>query len=294
MRVLITGADGRLGRELCDAFADHDVEPTTRDVLDVTVEGAVHATVRAVAPDVVVNAAGWADVDACEADPTAAHRAHALAPWWLAGACRDVGASLVTFSSDYVFDGAPVDAPTRDRGYAETATPAPLNVYGRAKLAGERLVAQTLDAHHVVRTSWCFGVHGESFVTRVLAAARAHGVVDVVTDEVGTPTSTRDLARAVRALVAARRYGVVHLANTGICSRYELARQAVELAGLDAVVRPVSGPGVGPPRAAVRPAFSALDTTHAAAVGIGPLPCWQQALAQALVAGPATTAGRST
>lgn len=281
MRILVTGAGGQLGLDVCDAFADHEVVGLTRGDLDVAEEPAVMDAVGDHAPDVVVNAAAWTDVDGCEADPDTAHRVNALGPWWLARACERTGATLVTLSTDYVFSGPPQrDEDGRLRGWSEFDPLAPLNAYGRSKAAGEQLVRETLPAHHIVRTAWLCGARGANFVTTMLRLGAERDELSVVDDEVGSPTFTRDLARALRAVAVSGRHGTVHLVNEGRCSRYELAARALELAGIDTPVRPVGHETF--PRPAPRPSFSVLDTRHARLAGVPPLPPWEQGLADLL------------
>jgi dTDP-4-dehydrorhamnose reductase len=282
MKVLLTGAGGQLGLDLRDAFADHEVVGLTRAELDVADEPAVAAAVGDHAPDLVLNAAAWTDVDGCEADPERAHRVNALGPWWLARACLRTGATLVTVSTDYVFSGPPERGPDgRLRGWTEFDPLRPLNAYGRSKAAGEQLVRQTLPAHHIVRTAWLCGARGDNFVRTMLRLGRERDELQVVDDEVGSPTFCRDLARAVRALAVSGRHGTVHLVNEGRCSRHELASRALELAGIDVPVRPVGSDTFRRP--APRPTFSVLDTTHARLSGLAALPSWDEGLA-ALVA----------
>jgi dTDP-4-dehydrorhamnose reductase len=279
--VLVTGAGGQLGLDLLDRFAERGVVGLTRSELDITDEAAVVTALRDLAPRLVINAAAWTDVDACERDPHRAHAVHALGPWYLARACAWLGATLVTISTDHVFGGAtPLDADGRARPLSEFDPVAPLNAYGRSKVAGEQLVRETLPSHHVVRTSWLCGARGENFVRSVLRRGRESGEVSVVDDQRGCPTFTRDLAAAIDELVASGRYGTVHRTNTGICSRFELAEAAVELAGADVVVHRRSttdAPGEAP-----RPAWSALDPMHAVASGLAALPSWRDGLARLL------------
>ncbi len=275
MKVLITGASGQLGLDCVDAFASDEVVALGRDHLDVADEAAVWDAVGSHAPDVVVNAAAWTDVDGCEDDPVRAHRVNALGSWWMARACSAVGARLVTISSDYVFSGERLAG---DRAWSEVDPIAPLNAYGRSKAAGERLVRETLTEHHIVRTAWLAGARGDNFVVGMLRLARERGEVSVVDDQVGSPTFTRDLAPALRRLVVARRYGTVHLANAGRCSWHELAAAVFELAGLDVEVAAMSSASLARP--ARRPGWSVLDGTHAAALGVGPLPHWRDSLAR--------------
>jgi dTDP-4-dehydrorhamnose reductase len=280
VKVLVTGAGGQLGLDLLDAFADHDVVGLTRAQLDITDEAAVAAAVAGIRPSLVINAAAATDVDGCEADVDAAHRANALGPWWLARACERSDATFVTFSTDYVFDGAaprgPLGAP---RGYVEGDPVAPLSVYGRSKAAGEQLVRETLVRHHIVRTAWVSGARGRNFVRTMLRLADEGRPVRVVDDQVGSPTFTRDLARAVRALAVSGRYGTVHLVNEGACSWFELAAAVFAGAGRSVDLGPQPSSAIGRP--APRPTWSVLDTTHARALGLA-LPAWQDGLAQLL------------
>jgi len=279
MKVLVTGAGGQLGLDLVDAFADHEVEARTRAELDVTDEAAVAATVQQLRPDLVLNAAARTDVDGCESDPDGAHRANALGPWWLARSCARIGATLVTFSTDYVFDGAAPRGPGgSSRGFVESDVIAPLNVYGRSKAAGERLVRETLPAHHIVRTAWVSGARGRNFVRTMLRLGLEGGPVRVVDDQIGSPTFTRDLAAAVRRLAVSGRYGTVHLVNEGSCSWFQLAEAVFSEAGMEVDLAPQGSQAISRP--AIRPGWSVLDTTHARASGSGPLPHWRDGLAR--------------
>ena len=287
MRVLITGAGGQLGLDLLDVF--EDAVGLTRADLDVADEPAVRQAVEELAPDLVVNAAAMTDVDGCEADPDRAHVVNALGPWWLARACRDTGAALVQVSTDSVFDGLPPwahqaggTAPDgRDgRGYVETDLARPLNAYGRSKLAGEQLVRDTLAAHYIVRTAWLFGARGDNFVRTMLRVGRERGTARVVDDQVGSPTSTRDLAGAIRELAVSGRFGTYHRTNAGRCSRFEQAAAVFELAGLDVDLRATGSTDLD--RAARRPAFSVLDNRHAELSGLRRMPAWRDALTRTL------------
>ena len=234
MKVLVTGAKGQLGLDLLDAFADHDVVGVDVDDFDLADEPAVWAAVRDVAPELVVHAGAWTDVDGCEGDPDQAHRVNALGPWWIARACHEAGASMVMLSTDYVFDGrGGVSQPGVDepRPYTEFDPVTPLNVYGHAKAAGERLIRETLREHYIVRTAWVNGARGKNFVKTMLRVGREQGKASVVDDQVGSPTFTRDLAAAIRELSVTGRYGTYHRTNSGTCSWFELATATYELAG---------------------------------------------------------------
>jgi len=281
MRVLVTGAAGQLGLDLLDAFADHDVTGLTRAQLDIGDEAEVAEAVASLRPELVINAAATTDVDGCEADPQGAHRGNALGPWWLARACERTGATLVTFSTDYVFDGVAPDGPGgRPRGFVEHDPLRPLSAYGRSKVAGEQLVRDTLREHHIVRTAWVSGARGRNFVRTMLRLAEGNGPVRVVDDQTGSPTTTRDLAAAVRDLAVSGRYGTVHLVNEGTASWFDLAQAVFAETGQTVDLSPQPSSAISRP--APRPAWSVLDTTHASALGFGPLPHWRDALGRLL------------
>lgn len=274
MRVLVTGAGGQLGHDLLAAFADDDVVGLAHADLDVTDEAAVVAAVRDHAPDLVVHAAAYTKVDACESDPDTAWRVNAVGAWWVARACALAEAEMVYVSTDYVFDGR------CGRPYTEFDTPNPQSVYGRSKEAGEQLVRRTLPASYIVRTSWVLGTVGGNFVKTMLRLARERDRLAVVDDQTGSPTFTFDLAPAIRQLAVSGRHGTYHLTNSGHCTWYELARATFTEAGLDVDLSPTDTASFGAP--APRPAFSVLDNRLARLSGIAPLPEWQTSLKRLL------------
>jgi len=274
VRVLITGAGGQLGHDLVDAFADDKVIGLTHGDLDVTSEPAVVAAIRDHAPDLVVHAAAYTRVDDCEADPRTAWQVNAMGSWWVARACALADATMVSISTDYVFDGR------LERPYTEFDPTSPLSVYGRSKEAGEQLIRQTLPEHFIVRTSWLQGVQGRNFVKTMLRLGSERGAVSVVDDQTGSPTFSFDLAPAIRRLAVTGRYGTYHLTNAGQCTWFELARAVFEEAGLDpARVRPTTSETFVRP--ARRPAFSVLGHDRWAAAGLAPLPHWRTMLSSA-------------
>jgi len=222
------------------------------------------------APDVVINAAAWTAVDACEDDPDRAFATNALAVRWLREACDRVGGHLVHISTDYVFDG------TLDRPYVEWDVVNPQSVYGASKLAGEREAGP--DAT-VVRTSWVCGAHGNNMVKTVLGLLPEHHTLRFVDDQRGHPTFTADLAPVLRRLAIDRRPGIHHVTNQGAVSWYEFVREVVAAAGADPDrVEPIATADLQPPRPAPRPANSVLDNAALRLGGLPPMRHYQSAL----------------
>ncbi|MGH2726213.1 MAG: dTDP-4-dehydrorhamnose reductase, partial [Actinomycetota bacterium] len=249
MRVLITGGAGQLGRDLA-AVLDAEAIPLSHDALDVADPVAVEAAIREHKPDAIVNCATWTDVDGCERDPERAALMNASGAGNIARAAGD--ALVVHISTDYVFDGRGT------RPYIETDPVNPVSVYGRSKLEGERSVAANARRWAVVRSAWLYGTGTKNFVAAILRASRTRERLSVVDDQVGSPTSTPDLARALVALIERGATGILHGVNTGSCSRWEFARAAFAQAGLDPErVEPV--PTSAMPRPAERPAYAPMD-----------------------------------
>jgi dTDP-4-dehydrorhamnose reductase len=279
---LVTGADGRLGRELTDSLRRRRGDRITaagRRRLDITDAGAVRTLVSG--HDIVVNAAAWTDVERAEDHEADAMRVNGEGVRHLRRACHDTGAVLIGVSTDAVFNGG------RTTPYAEGDVPQPVNAYGRSKAAGEREILEGLQRNgYVVRTAWLYGDYGESFVSKVLRRAAVEEKLSVVNDEVGNPTSTLALVRQIvalgdSALAGLAAPGVYHGVAAGAVSRYDLARAIFELAGLDpARIRPAAsrtGAAHVP-----RPAHVALSTRRWAAAGIAEQNHWRDQLSAAL------------
>jgi dTDP-4-dehydrorhamnose reductase len=279
VRALVAGSLGQLGRELVPLLGDELIWAGDLDEIDVTDATAVAELVGRTRPDVVFNATAYNKVDQAEVEPDAALSVNAVAPRWLAAACREERALLVHFSTDYVFDGA------ADRPYREDDCPRPLGAYGVSKLTGEQLVAGGGGEHLVIRTSGLLGRGGSaqkggSFADRILARARSKQPLRVVADQTFAPTCARDLAVAAIALVGAGARGLVHVTNGGSCSWHELAVAALGLAGVDAEVEAIAAADLDLP--ARRPVYSVLDTGRYRGLGLPPLRPWREALADCL------------
>lgn len=272
MRVFVTGAGGQVGRELQAAFADDEVTAAAHTDLDVADRDEVRTAIEAAGPDVILHAAAWTAVDACEDDPDLAFAVNARGTTNVAEAADAVGAFLCYFSTDYVFDG------TKPEPYVESDPTNPLSVYGRSKLAGEEAIG-AVDQSLVVRLSWVCGRHGHNMVKTILRLAREHDRLQFVADQRGHPTFADDAARMVRTLVGDRRTGIFHVTNQGAVSWFEFAQAVLEASGQDpSRVDPIMTADLHPPRPAPRPANSVLDNAALRAAGIPLLPHFREPL----------------
>jgi dTDP-4-dehydrorhamnose reductase len=269
-RVLVTGAGGQIGREVVDAFAGHEVIAADHATLDVADRDAILQVITSSAPDAVVHAGAWTEVDACEGDPDRAFRVNSLGTRNVAEGARRVGAWLCYLSTDYVFDG------TKPDPYLEWDRPNPVSVYGRSKLGGEQEIGR--DAT-IVRTSWVCGLHGNNMVKTILRLAQEHEKLTFVDDQRGQPSFADDLAPMIRRLVVDRRPGIFHVTNQGAVSWFEFARTVLEVADLEpGRVRPIATADLEPPRPAPRPANSVLDNAALRLAALPLLPHYREPL----------------
>ncbi len=273
LRWFVTGAGGQLATAFTHVL-EGEVFLSREDALDIRDAEAVRAAVHGFAPDVLLHTAAYTDVDGAEADPETAEAVNVVGTRNLVSAVRGTHTALVYFSSDYVFDGA------KGSPYVESDATNPLSVYGRTKLAGEEEVLSWVRGT-VVRTSWLFSETGRNFVKSIIAAGRAKAGAGeplmVVDDQVGSPTYAGHVAAAVvEALDQGLGPGIYHMAGSGYCSWCELAREVVQLAGIDVEVLPTTTAELGRP--APRPAFSALVTERP----IPHLPPWSAGVAEAV------------
>ena len=284
MRVVITGAGGLVGRTLAVEARrrGHAVLALTSAECDITDPAALEHHVTS--GDVVVNCAAYTKVDRAEADEAAARAVNADGAENVAHACARAGAELVHISTDYVFSGA--FGGGQPHPYEIDDETGPLSVYGRTKLQGEFEVLSAMPDAHVVRTSWIYsGGDGGDFVATMRRLAAGDGDVDVVADQIGSPTYVGDLVGALLEVVEGSiRESVLHAANGGQGSRFEQAQAVFELVGADpGRVKPIGTDRH--PRPAPRPPYSALAADRSAAAGLTPLRPWRDALAAALSGG---------
>jgi dTDP-4-dehydrorhamnose reductase len=270
MRIYIAGQRGQLGRALTEVLAEHSVSGGDLPELDIADYEAVRRLVAELAPDLVINAAAYTDTTGCERDPDLAYRVNALGVQSLALACAASGAALLHISTNEVFDGR------QSTPYRELDAPNPLNVYARSKLAGEWYAQRLCPRFYIVRTAWLYGNGSSNFIYRITKAADERGQLSVVTDEIATPTSAFDLARAVAALIHYPVYGIYHFTNSGQCSRFEWTKRILELTGRQHIaLTPTTTSAFG--GATAKPPFSVLHNLCGAALGIALRP-WEEAL----------------
>ena len=282
VQLLITGVYGQLGRAL-ERIARHRGLAATghdQDTLDIRDPGAVRECILRLAPETVINCAAYTAVDQCESDQDAAWAANAEAVGYLAEACNQVGSRLVQISTDYVFSG------DSHEPYAEADPTAPLGVYGRSKLGGERL-AKNADRCLIVRTAWLYGHGGSNFVEAIRGQLMPGAApLRVVTDQVGSPTFCDDLASAILDLDERSVTGIVHAVNAGATSWHGFAVEIARQLGIPVEIIPVTTADL--PRPAPRPAYSVLDTSLFTTLIGRRMSPWQEALARYL-AGPRGT-----
>ncbi|WP_263064943.1 dTDP-4-dehydrorhamnose reductase [Dickeya dadantii] len=277
MKVLLTGANGQLGRCFQDRLPDGwSVLATDTDSLDITDEAQVQATVKSWQPDAIVNAAAYTAVDKAESEPALAARINVAGPEYLARAARQLGARFIHVSTDYVFDG------TATRPYSETDATHPLGVYGQTKLDGERAVLKVNPAAQIVRTAWVFSEYGNNFVKTMLRLGRERDTLGVVADQRGCPTYAGDIAGAIITLLQQQAdAGLYHFCGDEEVSWHEFASAIFAIAGEQQVL--TRAPVINAitteqyPTPAARPAYSTLDCGKIARLGIQPS-AWREAL----------------
>jgi dTDP-4-dehydrorhamnose reductase len=276
MKTVVLGSAGQLGRDLVALLPGHVVALTRADA-DLTDAIRLRACLEAHRPDRVVNCAAYNLVDRAESEPRAAFDANSWAVYSLAGMCRDLDATLIHFSTDYVFG---LDA-TRQVPWTETEAPGPVSAYGLSKLSGEYWTRMLCPKHFVIRTCGLYGLWGQggkggNFVETMLRLAGQGKPLRVVNDQRCSPSFTRDIAIAAIALIETGKFGLYHLTNAGACSWFEFAAEIFRQAGVDVHLTPISSEEYKAP--AKRPAYSVLDNAAAIAAGAPALRPWQEAL----------------
>ncbi len=271
MRILLIGADGMLGTDLETVLSGrHEVIAADLPDIDITDRENVQDWVAKATPHVIVHAAAYTDVEGAEDESERAFLVNETGTRNVAAAAQEAGASLVYFSTDFVFDGRKAAA------YVESDEPNPQGEYAKSKVAGEQQ-AKLAERHCILRTAWLYGPRKANFVEKIIFYARQKGRLKVISEEIGSPTYTLDLSMAVAAAIESGMTGLYHVTNAGSCSRYEFAKEIVKLAGLDnVVVAPATTAEIG--MKAARPAFGVLSNALWESSGGPPLRHWKDAL----------------
>lgn len=271
MKILIVGSRGMLGTDLMEAFGRAgDVTGVDLPELDITQIGQCRARLEELRPDIVLNAAAFTRVDECESREKEAFHVNGYGAGNLASAAASIGARLVHYSTDYIFDGLKKEA------YVEEDAPDPRSVYGKSKLLGETLVRQNCTDHLILRTSWLFGRNGNNFIRTILEIARKGGPLRVVNDQRGSPTYSSDLAAQTRRMIDAGCRETYHVTNGGSCTWHELAENALAWAGIGNIsIAPVATSEF--PRPAPRPANSVLANARLQREGSSLMRPWKEA-----------------
>ncbi|SFT59781.1 dTDP-4-dehydrorhamnose reductase [Selenomonas sp. GACV-9] len=277
MKVLVTGVTGQLGHDCVKELERRGIEArgvASRD-FSLTDYAAAKAYIEAYRPDVIMHCAAYTAVDKAEDEPELCEAVNAGGTRNLAMIARDIDAKMIYISTDYVFPG------DGESSYEPSAAKAPQNVYGLSKLHGEEAVQELLDKYFIVRISWVFGINGKNFIRTMLKLSEKHDALNVVDDQIGSPTYTHDLAVLLADMAQSDKYGVYHATNEGICSWAELAAETFRQAGRNVTVTPV--PSSAYPTKAVRPKNSRLSKQCLEDAGFRRLPSWQDAVKRYLL-----------
>lgn len=282
-KILITGAEGRLGSALFQELNKrYPTVGTQQKDLDITDSQKVNEAILKVKPWMVVHTAALTDVDSCEETPKLAYEVNALGTRNVVQASKAAGTILAYISTDHIFDG------TENKPYTENQIPHPINIYGQTKLEGERFVAENLDNFLIIRTSWLFGKGKAGFVEKIIEQAKIKKTISVVADKYASPTFSLDLAQAILEiiyLIEKKQFvpgkSVLHITNSGFCSWFEYAKKILELAKIEAVaLEPIKSEDFK--SKAKRPQFSVLDNSYYNKLSGKPLRLWTEALKEHL------------
>jgi len=266
MKILVTGADGMLGKDLCPLLESHDYEVVKTDIytLDITDKQKVLDFVQETDPDLIIHGAAYTAVDKAETEKEKALAVNEEGTRNLAQAASSVNANILYISTDYVFNGL------KNTPYTPEDTPSPINVYGISKLKGEQAIQGYTEDFWIVRTSWLYGANGKNFVDTIISFAQQKPKLKVVSDQIGCPTWTIALSRAIiKILKEVKPFGIYHVCGGGQTSWYEFAKKILELAKINTPIEPIESTEF--PQLAKRPRYSVMDNE-------GFCPDWQVSL----------------
>ena len=236
MKVLVTGVNGQLGYDVVKELEKrgHQAVGVDRERMDLTSTQQIKECIENVNPEVIIHCAAYTAVDKAEDEEELCRRVNAIATKEIAEHAKKLDIPMIYISTDYVFDG------TKDGEYTEEDIPNPINVYGKTKYEGEIYVQELLEKYYIVRISWVFGENGNNFIDTMLRLAKDKDEINVINDQVGSPTYTKDLAPLLVDMIETEKYGVYHATNEGYCTWYEFAKEIFRIANVDIKVNPIS------------------------------------------------------
>ena len=278
MKIVVTGCDGQLGKEIIKELnkenktLKNEIFALNREKLDICDIDKVNNCILSINPDIVINCAAFTKVDLCEDEVELAYKVNSIGPKNLAIYCEKVNAKLVHISTDYVFDG-------NKNIYREDDITNPQSVYGKSKLLGEQYVQSFSSKYFIIRTAWLYG-DGNNFVKTMLKLSESKNEINVVNDQIGTPTSTKDLAKVILKLIYTENYGLYHGTNKGSCSWYEFSKKIFEMKNIDIKVNPISSKEYA--SKVKRPQYSVLDNFLLRTINLDDFREWEEALSEYL------------
>lgn len=276
MKILVTGAKGMLGTDLCALFRANNIEVIEWDLPgnDITDVKRTTSQIKRLSPDQIIHLAAYTDVDGCEVAKAKAYSVNVQGTWAVVIGAKEKNIPVLHISTDYVFDGE------KEKPYLEDDVTYPINYYGLTKVQSEQIVKSKLKKFFIVRTSWLFGKSGNNFIKTILNIAKEKETIEVVNDQKGSPTYSKDLAQAILKVSQSDFFGIYHITNSGICSWFEFAQEIIKQAGLSNKVIPITS--AQSKRAAKRPKLSALNNHNYIKIFGTFLRPWREALTQYL------------
>ena len=273
MKILITGVNGQLGYDLSRVLRDdnHEIIGTTREIMDITDFTKVREVINRIEPDMVIHCAAYTAVDKAEMEVDICEKVNVSATENLAKLCGEKDIKFVYFSTDYVFNGEGYDFfEPKDKITTQ------MNVYGRTKYEGELAVQKYINKSFIIRISWVFGINGNNFVKTMIKLGQERKSINVINDQIGSPTYTYDLAKLIKVMIKSDKYGIYHATNEGVCSWYEFALEIFKKLNIKIDVNPVSSDEYN--SVAKRPKNSRLSKEKLIKSGFEKLPTWQDAI----------------
>ncbi len=277
MKVLVTGVNGQLGYDVVKELKQrgHQAVGVDRKEMDLTSTEQIKECIETVKPEAIIHCAAYTAVDKAEDEEELCRRVNAIATKEIAEYAKKLDIPMIYISTDYVFDG------TKDGEYTEQDTPNPINVYGKTKYEGEVYVQELLEKYYIVRISWVFGENGNNFIDTMLRLAKDRDEINVINDQVGSPTYTKDLAPLLVDMIETDKYGVYHVTNEGYCTWYEFAKEIFRIADVDIKVNPITTKEY--PTKAVRPMNSKMSKEKLYYINLKTLENWKIAVQKYLI-----------